>query len=110
MAKVTALDQTWLRDLVGRIVQRYRPLRVVLFGSYARGDYSAFSDLDLLLVLAQAPDWYKRGLEFRRFLQEEPVPIEAHIYTSEEYERMKKLENPFLLQIESEGKVLYEQQ
>ncbi|MFA4028857.1 MAG: hypothetical protein GDYSWBUE_001239 [Candidatus Fervidibacterota bacterium] len=32
------------------------PLRwVVLFGSYARGDYTAFSDIDLLVVYADPP-------------------------------------------------------
>ncbi len=110
MGKAAALDQTWLREMVRRIVQRYKPFRVVLFGSHARGDYSATSDVDLLLIVAEAPDWFKRGLEIRRFLQKEPAQIEAHVYTLEEYERMKKLENPFLLQVESEGKVLYEQQ
>jgi len=110
MGKAAALDNAWLREMVGRVVRHYKPLRVVLFGSYARGDYSASSDVDLFLIVAEAPDWFKRGLEIRRFFQKEPVPIEAHVYTAEEYERMKTLENPFLLQIESEGKVLYEQQ
>ncbi len=110
MAKAAALDKEWLRDMVDTIVRRYKPLRIVLFGSYARGDYNAASDLDLFLVVPDAADWLERGLEFKRLVHEERLPIEAHIYTSDEYERMKAADNPLVLQIEAEGKVLYEQQ
>ena len=109
MAKAAALDQEWLHGMVETIVRRYKPLRIVLFGSYARGDYNAASDLDLFLLVADAADWLERGLEFKRLVDEERLPIEAHIYTSHEYARMKAADNPLILQIESEGKVLYEQ-
>jgi predicted nucleotidyltransferase len=110
MAKAVALDQDWLGKIVETIVQRYRPLRIVMFGSYARGDYNAASDLDLFLLVSDAADWLERGLEFKRLVHEDKLPIEAHIYTSREYARMREAENPLVLQIESEGKVLYEQQ
>ncbi|MGA2765261.1 MAG: nucleotidyltransferase domain-containing protein [Spirochaetia bacterium] len=110
MAKASALDQDWLRDTVQTIVRRYKPLRIVLFGSYARGDYNAASDLDLLLLVPEAADWFERGLEFKRLINEERLPVEAHIYTAHEYARMKAADNPLILQIEAEGKVLYEQQ
>ncbi len=96
--------------MVQVIVRRYKPIRVVLFGSYARGDYNAASDVDLFLVVPEAPDWFQRGLEFKRLIPEERLPIEAHIYTALEYARMKAADNPFVLQIEAEGKVLYERQ
>jgi predicted nucleotidyltransferase len=110
MAKASALDQRWLGDTVQTIVQRYKPIRVVLFGSYARGDYNAASDLDLFLLVPDAGEWFDRGVEFKRLLHEERVPIEAHIYTAQEYARMKAMDNPLVLQIEREGRVLYEQQ
>ena len=110
MAKASPLDQDWLRDTVQTIVRRYKPLRIVLFGSYARGDYNAASDLDLFLLVPEAADWFERGLEFKRLIHEERLPVEAHIYTAHEYARMKAADNPLILQIEAEGKVLYEQQ
>jgi len=110
MAKASALDQRWLRDVVQTIVRRYKPVRIVLFGSYARGDYNAASDLDLFLVVPDAADWFERGLEFKRFFPGERLSIEAHIYTAQEYARMKSADNPLVQQIEAEGKVLYEQQ
>ena len=50
MAKAMALDQDWLRDIVQTIVRSCKPLRIVLFGSYTRGDYNAASDRDLFLL------------------------------------------------------------
>ena len=105
-----ALDQNWLGDMVRTIVRRYKPLRIVLFGSYARGDYHAASDVDLFLLVPDAADWLERGLEFKRLMGDEPLQVEAHIYTAHEYARMKAADNPFLHRIETEGKVLYEQQ
>ncbi len=110
MAKATALDRQWLDELVERIVARFNPLRVVLFGSYARGDFHAASDVDLLVVVDAAADCLERGLEFRRAIGEERLAVEAHIYTAAEYARMKEAENPLILQAEREGKVLYDQQ
>ena len=40
-----------LRVVVERLVQAYRPERVYLFGSVARGDSEADSDYDLLIVV-----------------------------------------------------------
>jgi len=110
MARAAALDRQWLDELVGRVVRHFNPLRVVLFGSYARGDFHAGSDLDLLVIVDHAGDWLERGLELKRVVGEERLPVEAHIYTAAEYAHMKEVENPLVLQAEREGKVLYEQQ
>ncbi|MBI3243435.1 MAG: nucleotidyltransferase domain-containing protein [Chloroflexi bacterium] len=40
-----------LPDAVERIVRGFSPLRSILFGSWARGEGRANSDLDLLVVL-----------------------------------------------------------
>jgi len=42
-------------DYVDRIVARFRPQRVVLFGSYAYGDPGANSDVDLLITRKRWP-------------------------------------------------------
>ena len=40
-----------LRDVVERLVAAYRPERIYLFGSVARGDAGPDSDYDLLLIV-----------------------------------------------------------
>ena len=40
----------WIARLADEIVRRFHPLRLILFGSHARGDAGADSDIDLLVV------------------------------------------------------------
>jgi predicted nucleotidyltransferase len=61
--------------------------RVVLFGSYARGDYTVASDADLLVVYrgeerSEAYALVKKVLDVPR--------LEPHVYTEKEYERMRE--------------------
>jgi len=64
--------------------------RIVLFGSYAKGNYTVGSDVDLLVVYKgeKRDDAYaivKKTLNIPR--------LEPHIYTEEEYEKMKDILN-----------------
>ena len=45
--------ETIISTMVDRIVGRFQPSRVVLFGSQARGDANEWSDVDLLVVMAE---------------------------------------------------------
>jgi predicted nucleotidyltransferase len=45
-----------LDEMVRRIVDRFEPERIYLFGSRSRGDARPDSDYDLLVVLDQFPD------------------------------------------------------
>ena len=62
-------------------------IRVVLFGSHAKGNYTVGSDVDILVVYRgeKRDDAYavvKKTLDIPR--------LEPHLYTEEEYERMKE--------------------
>lgn len=62
-------------------------VRVVLFGSYAKGNYTVGSDVDLLIVYrgearADAYALTKEILDIPR--------LEPHLYAEKEYQRMKE--------------------
>ena len=61
-------------------------LRVVLFGSYAKGNYTVASDVDLLVIYGGKPR--KRAFEIIRNMFDIPH-LEPHPYSQEEYEAMK---------------------
>ncbi len=46
-------DEQKLQELTQRIVAAVHPLRIVLFGSAARGEMGANSDLDVLVVMPE---------------------------------------------------------
>lgn len=47
------LEQHLLDELVKRTVEAVRPLRIILFGSAARGEMGPDSDIDLLVVMPE---------------------------------------------------------
>lgn len=71
-AAVSMLD-LWLPQIVGRLVRAMDPVRIVLYGSRARGDQRPDSDYDLLVVLDQVDNRRAARLEVRRLLDDLPI-------------------------------------
>lgn len=63
--------QAW-PTAIESIVSRYHPIRVILFGSQARGDAKPDSDVDLLVVFDQPGDDRERRVGIRRALKDMP--------------------------------------
>jgi len=90
-----------LRERLLKVAEELPLLKAVLFGSYAKGNYTVASDIDLLLVYAgpHRDDAYavvKRALALPR--------LEVHAYTEEEYRRLGKT----VRRMEEGGIVVYE--
>lgn len=92
------------------IVAGYRPERVILFGSLARGDVSDVSDADLLII---KPSVQGRLLdrigEVLQFCSGR-IHVEPLVYSEEELDRMVADGNPLITQALTEGLVLYDRQ
>ena len=97
-----------LGSLVREIGERYQPQRVILFGSYARGQAHAGSDLNLCLVVSEAGDWLERHVEFLRRFDLPGAALRPVIYTGQELERLRAEGQPFVREILEEGRVLHE--
>ena len=94
--------------MVQRIVERFDPLRIILFGSYARGDEGRHSDVDLLVVMAWVTDKRKVTVEIRKTLAHFPVPKDVIVTTLDEIARYGNRVGTVLRPALREGKVLYE--
>ncbi|MBI4027257.1 MAG: nucleotidyltransferase domain-containing protein [Verrucomicrobia bacterium] len=90
-----------------RIVRRFRPVKVILFGSHARGNAGRNSDVDLLVVMPVSGLKRKKQLEIRSLLHSFRIPKDIIVTTPEEFEWRKEIpgtiERPAML----EGEVLY---
>ena len=88
-------------------LRSYQPQRIILFGSTARGEADADSDLDVL-VIKDTPEPFVKRLE----LMAELCPLGVHadilVYTPPELKLMIEEGNPFILRALEEGKVIYE--
>jgi len=90
------------------IVERFRPVRIILFGSHARGDAGADSDVDFLVVLPALESRRKAAVEIRRSLDGFPVAKDVIVTTPEEIQRRGHLVGTVLRPALREGEVLYE--
>ncbi len=74
----------WLPAIVGRIVRLVDPVRIVLFGSRARGDFRDDSDYDILVVVDEAPNRRETRIAIHHALAELPIAKDIVLATSKE--------------------------
>lgn len=102
----SALD--YLPLIIERIVQRFNPVRIILFGSHARGQARSDSDLDLLVVLPEAPNKRQAAVEILRALNSVPVSKDIIVTTPEEITARGNVIGLILRPALREGQVIYE--
>lgn len=83
-----------------------RAVKVIAFGSVARGDSDAWSDLDLLIVAETDRPFFERYKDFDGLYAVWPR-LDLLIYTPAEFERMVAEERPIVMQALDEGVVLH---
>lgn len=94
--------------IVSRLIAGFAPLKVVLFGSRARGQGTAESDVDLLVVLPQAPNTRESAVQMRRTLRDLPVAKDILVSTPEEIRLRGGIVGTLLNTALREGRVLFE--
>lgn len=98
----------WVQSITERIVQNFDPLRIILFGSHARGEAGTESDIDLLVVLPHVVDKRQAAIDIRRTLADVPVSKDIVVTTPEEIEQRGTLVGTVLRPALREGEVVYE--
>jgi predicted nucleotidyltransferase len=84
------------------------PVRVIVFGSYGRGDATEDSDLDLLVVEREVVD---RGTEYLRIHEAVGrlgVGVDVLVYSEHEFERRSEVPGTLPYWAKKEGKVIYD--
>jgi len=98
-----------LQDIVQRIVGTGNPLKIVLFGSRARGDARPDSDIDLLVIEESTLPRYRRSPRYYRATRGAFPAREIVVWTPAEIRQWELVPNHFVTTALREGKVLYEQ-
>lgn len=98
-----------IQKIVQRLVARYAPEKIVLFGSYAYGQPDADSDIDLLIIKATKERFFKRLDRVRRVSTgtHPHIPFEPIVLTPVEIQERLKAGDQFLSEILQKGEVLY---
>jgi predicted nucleotidyltransferase len=84
------------------------PAKIILFGSYARGDADDDSDLDLLVVEKEIPDHTREYVRLRSAVGALGVGVDLLLYSEAEFEQRRQWWSTPAYWADREGKVLYE--
>ena len=96
-----------IKHIVDQIVIKYKPLKIILFGSAAREDVEEVNDLDLLVIKEDVPLY---GLDRMRELDElidRNMASDMLVNRPSEFDERLKLGDPFIKNIVEKGRVLY---
>ncbi len=106
------ISESVLAGIVAEIVREGDPARVYAFGSVARGEASAGSDLDLLVVtqngFSSAKERLDEELRLRRATRRFRVPADILLYSRDEVDRWSGSANHVIARALREGRVVYE--
>ena len=92
------------------------PFKIILFGSYAKGDPNEHSDIDIMVILDNYhvsktfEERLNRKIAIRNLVLEinRKIPLDILVYSREEFNIVKNYGNYFIDEIEKTGQVIYE--
>jgi predicted nucleotidyltransferase len=101
-----AVSKARIRRLAGQIAERFDPRRIILFGSHARGEATADSDVDLMVVVDRGSS-HDLGLSIRRQIECD-FALDLLVVDVKRLRTHLAEGDFFLEEVVETGKVLYE--
>ena len=102
---------TNIEKIQNEIVEKLKPLhpqKIILFGSYATGNETQDSDIDMLVIMPFEGNPISKSAEMRLSLSSK-VPIDLLVRTPQQIEHRLEIGDYFYQEILDKGKVLYEE-
>jgi predicted nucleotidyltransferase len=102
--------KTIISEVVEKLKREYKPLRIILFGSYAFGNPTEDSDIDLLILKNTNKRRVDRFVQVKRIIYNPnyKIPISPLVYTPNELEERLRIDDDFIKEIIQNGTILYE--
>ncbi len=98
-----------IRAIAKHIAEKFDPEEIILFGSHAYGKPTAWSDVDLLVVMdTPKGEEFEKSLEIRETLPSLTFGVDVVVRSRKSIEKRKRLGDWFLVDVTEKGKVLYE--
>jgi uncharacterized protein len=101
------IPQKAIDQVVEQIVENFKPHRIILFGSYARGDPRPESDVDMLVIMDTPLKEVQQAIQICQQI-EYRFGLDLIVHTPKHLAERLKMGDWFLHDVLKEGKVLYE--
>jgi predicted nucleotidyltransferase len=90
MSALQTAQPSYLNEVIDRIARKFNPVRIILFGSWARGEAREDSDLDLLVVLPEVEHKRKAAIQIGNTLSNLPISKDIVVTTPEEIKNTER--------------------
>ncbi len=99
-----------INDIVEVLKEKYKPEKIILFGSYAYGNPTKDSDIDLLIVKETEKRRVDRFVEVKRIIYNPKlkIPVSPLVYTPKELKERLGMGDDFVKEIITKGEMIYE--
>lgn len=104
------VTEALVQEITNKIVERFDPEKIVLFGSHSTGTARSDSDVDLLIIMDTNESSIDRAIEVKKVCRPRFVSMDVLVKTPKEVETTLERGSFFLNQILDRGRVLYERQ
>ena len=101
------LNEQTLQQAVDRIVAAAQPSRVIVFGSYGRGEATEDSDLDLMVIAPEVEDKYAEMIRLQRVVGRVGTGVDLLVYSEAEIEERRDWCTSPIYWALREGKTMY---
>ena len=102
------ISEERIQEAVRLLKEAASPVKIILFGSYARGDISEHSDLDFLVVEKELKARRMEMVRLRRILSPLRMPVDIIVVSANAFEDWADTPGTVIYEAASEGRVVYE--
>ena len=102
------LSQTKLQEITQKVIEVAKPRKIILFGSYARGEADDDSDLDLLIVEETIFHKGKEAMKIRNAIGGVGLGVDILVCAENELEDWSHIPGSTIYWALREGKVIYQ--
>ena len=96
-----------IQEVVDTIAQEFKPQKVILFGSYARGDEEPDSDVDLLVIMPHEEHASRKAAEITCRVHPRRFALDLIVRSPEVVRHRLALNDWFMRELMREGRILY---
>ncbi|HEY3760333.1 MAG TPA: nucleotidyltransferase domain-containing protein [Verrucomicrobiae bacterium] len=102
------VERVKIKNFCNEVAKKFRPRKIILFGSYAYGRPTKDSDVDLLVVMSRTRYRGERMSIRIRLAMRHEFPMDLLVRTPAHIAKRLRWRDPFMCEIIEKGKVLYE--
>jgi len=100
--------QQAIQEITRRLIEASHPKKIILFGSFARGDFNENSDIDILVIEETVASKHTEMVRLRKVLRGILIPIDVLVISENEFSERSTTPSNIYYWAKKEGKTLYE--